>query len=167
MVATLVGATLGAGLISVPFVSGAGTDAGPSPSEVAVVHHLERVGQPPPVPPTTAPPPTTPLAALPSLDISPAPPGVAAAPAAKVTPARSDTGVASWFEASTGTCAHRTLPFGAVVRVIRLQNGAVATCTVADRGPTSETGRLIDLSVGTFEELALTDTGLIDVRIEW
>ncbi len=43
----------------------------------------------------------------------------------------------------------------------------MTTCTVDDRGPTLETGRLIDLSTGTFAELASTDAGLIDVLIEW
>ena len=80
---------------------------------------------------------------------------------------RSDSGVASWFRAPEGTCAHRTLPMGTSVKVTRVANGASATCKVDDRGPTKETGRLIDLSLDTFEKLASRDTGLIDVTIEW
>lgn len=90
-------------------------------------------------------------------------------PAAAVTGAvtRTDSGVASWFKAPEATCAHRSLPMGTVIKVTRLQNGASASCKVDDRGPTVETGRLIDLSVDTFEKLAAREAGLIDVRIEW
>lgn len=90
-------------------------------------------------------------------------------PAAAVTGVitRSDSGVASWFKAPQGTCAHRTLPMGTEIKVTRLHNGATATCKVDDRGPTVETGRLIDLSLDTFEKLAAREAGLIDVRIEW
>ena len=80
---------------------------------------------------------------------------------------RTDSGIASWFDAPNGTCAHRTLPMGTIVKVTRSHNGAVASCKVDDRGPTLETGRLIDLSDDTFEKLAAKETGLIDVRIEW
>ena len=75
--------------------------------------------------------------------------------------------MASWFNAPDGTCAHRTLPMGTMIKVTRNHNGATATCKVNDRGPTAETGRLIDLSLDTFEKLAAKEAGLIDVRIEW
>ena len=90
-------------------------------------------------------------------------------PAAAVTGVltRSDSGVASWFRAPDATCAHRTLAMGTLIKVTRLANGASATCKVNDRGPTAETGRLIDLSLDTFEKLAGRDAGLIDVKIEW
>ena len=90
-------------------------------------------------------------------------------PAAAVSSAvtRTDSGIASWFRAPSSTCAHRTLPMGTVIKVTRLHNGATASCTVDDRGPTLETGRLIDLSLDTFEKLAAREAGLIDVRIEW
>ena len=78
-----------------------------------------------------------------------------------------DAGIASWFNAPDATCAHRTLPFGTMVRVTRPATGAVTTCKVDDRGPTVETGRLIDLSMDTFAALAPTSAGLIDVTIEW
>ncbi len=90
-------------------------------------------------------------------------------PAAAATAAitRSDSGVASWFEAPQGTCAHRTLPMGTEIKVTRVHNRATAKCKVDDRGPTVETGRLIDLSLDTFEKLAAREAGLIDVKIEW
>jgi rare lipoprotein A (peptidoglycan hydrolase) len=79
----------------------------------------------------------------------------------------SDSGLASWFYAPAGTCAHRDLPLGTVVKVIRISTGVSASCRVNDRGPTLATKRVIDLSQDTFEKLASKDAGVIDVRIEW
>jgi rare lipoprotein A len=106
---------------------------------------------------------TTPLTPLTTLLQKVAPP-VAAVSGALT---HSDSGVASWFNAPDGTCAHRTLPMGTKVKVTRVYNGASTTCKVDDRGPTLETGRLIDLSLDTFEKLAAAEAGLIDVTIEW
>ncbi len=113
--------------------------------------------------PAVTPPATTPLTPLTTLleKVVPTPVAVAA------TAARTDSGVASWFGAPAATCAHRTLPMGTLVKVTRNHNGASATCKVDDRGPTLETGRLIDLSLDTFEKLAASEAGLIDVMIEW
>lgn len=115
--------------------------------------------------PAIAPPPatTTPLTPLTTIVAAVVPP--AAAVSGAVT--RTDSGVASWFKAPAATCAHRTLPMGTMIKVTRIHNGATATCKVDDRGPTLETGRLIDLSLDTFEKLAAREAGLIDVRIEW
>jgi rare lipoprotein A len=109
------------------------------------------------------PPSTTPLTPLTTLLDKVVPPAVAVA--GSLT--RSDSGVASWFNAPDATCAHRTLPMGTVVKVTRTQNGASASCKVNDRGPTVDSGRLIDLSLDTFQKLASKEAGLIDVRIEW
>ena len=94
------------------------------------------------------------------------PPPVTVASTAKLY-AHNDAGIASWFNAPDNTCAHRTLPFGTMVKVTRVKNGAVAFCKVNDRGPTIATGRLIDLSMDTFAKLAAPEAGLIDVTIEW
>lgn len=109
------------------------------------------------------PPRTTPLTPLTTLLQNVVPPAVAVAG----TLTRTDSGVASWFNAPDATCAHRTLAMGTSVKVTRNHNGASATCTVNDRGPTLGTGRLIDLSLDTFEKLAAPEAGLIDVSIEW
>ncbi|MEW6153770.1 MAG: septal ring lytic transglycosylase RlpA family protein [Actinomycetota bacterium] len=77
-----------------------------------------------------------------------------------------ESGVASWYDAPERTCAHRTAPFGTVIRIIRLHNGAVTTCLVYDWGP-ADTTRIIDLSRDSFERLAYAEAGLIDVVIEW
>ena len=111
-------------------------------------------------PTTTALAPLTPLTTIVAAVVPPA-----AAVSGAVT--RTDSGIASWFKAPAATCAHRTLPMGTVIKVTRIQNGASASCKVDDRGPTVETGRLIDLSLDTFEKLAASEAGLIDVRIEW
>jgi len=118
----------------------------------------------PAVRPVVAPPAVNPLTPLTTILENVVPPAVAVA---GTTITRTDSGVASWFSAPDATCAHRTLPFGTMVKVTRLHNGASATCKVADRGPTLETGRLIDLSLEVFERLAAREAGLIDVRIEW
>lgn len=125
-----------------------------------------------PAPPTTSrsitlsatPPPPAPGATTTS-----APPPATTTTVATTTKlyAHSDSGIASWFNAPDNTCAHRTLPFGTMVKVTRIRNGAVAFCKVNDRGPTLATGRLIDLSMDTFEKLAAAEAGLIDVTIEW
>ncbi|HEV3362546.1 MAG TPA: G5 domain-containing protein, partial [Acidimicrobiia bacterium] len=57
---------------------------------------------------------------------------------------RYQEGGASWYRYKPGTCAHRTLPKGTVVKVINRKTGQSATCTVADRGPFIA-GRIIDL----------------------
>ena len=78
----------------------------------------------------------------------------------------SETGSASWYQAPAGTCAHPSLPFGTVVTVTNLANGATTHCTVEDRGPYSG-GRIIDLSESTFSQIASPSEGVIQVRISW
>jgi rare lipoprotein A len=79
----------------------------------------------------------------------------------------SDDGIASWFYAPPGTCAHRDLPLGTVVTITRLATGASTTCRVADRGPTLATKRVIDLSPDVFDKLASRDAGVIEVLLNW
>lgn len=114
--------------------------------------------RPPPAPTTT----TTPLTPLTTILTQ-----VAPAAAAVLSPMRSDTGQASWFNAPDGTCAHRDLPMGTIIKVTRTSNGSSTTCKVNDRGPTLATGRIIDLSLDTFEKLAAREAGVVSVRIEW
>ena len=76
-------------------------------------------------------------------------------------------GGASWYHYKPGTCAHRTLPKGTVVKVTNLNTGASVNCTVADRGPFIA-GRIIDLDRSVF--LAIAESpgqGVLQVRIEW
>lgn len=94
-----------------------------------------------------------------------------------VNPARADNpapglagghqeGGASWYHYRPGTCAHRTLPKGTVVKVVNLATGQTATCTVADRGP-FVAGRIIDLDRSVFLAIAGPNQGVVRVRIEW
>ena len=87
------------------------------------------------------------------------------------------TGVASWygekyrgrttasgsvFNPDELTAAHRSLPFGTVVRCT-LGSSSVDV-VITDRGPFVE-GRELDLAKAAFAKLAHTDAGLIN--IEW
>lgn len=77
-----------------------------------------------------------------------------------------ETGQASWYDTYEGTCAHRKLPKGTMLRVTNVSNDKQVTCRVADRGPFVE-GRVVDLAKDQFELLAPAHHGVITVRIEW
>ena len=94
-------------------------------------------------------------------------------------PASLTTGTASWYGADFAgkptasgeaftpsglTAAHRSLPFGTIVQVTRLDTGAKIKVTINDRGPYSG-GRLIDLSEGAAAALGMLDAGTAKVRI--
>lgn len=81
-------------------------------------------------------------------------------------PKNQQTGEASWYDTTHGTCAHRTLAFGTILTVTNLANGRQVQCRVADRGPFVQ-GRIVDLAKTTFDDLAPPSSGVIDVRIEW
>lgn len=63
------------------------------------------------------------------------------------------------------TCAHRSLPFGAHVRVTNLANGRSVVLVVKDRGPFIR-GRIVDVSTSAANALGFRRAGVIDVRIE-
>ncbi len=62
------------------------------------------------------------------------------------------------------TCAHRTLPFGTVVKVTRTDTGASVTCTVNDRGPFKE-GRIVDVSGAAATKLDMKTVGICSVKL--
>lgn len=68
------------------------------------------------------------------------------------------------FDEAALTAAHRTLPFGARVRVSLGARSVVVTIT--DRGPARWTGRCIDLSRGAAERLGMIRRGVADVRLD-
>lgn len=78
----------------------------------------------------------------------------------------SQKGQASWYSQPGLMAAHRSLPFGTVVRVTNLANGKSVTVTIRDRGPFAG-GRIIDLSDGAFKQIADLGSGVIDVKIDW
>jgi peptidoglycan lytic transglycosylase len=63
------------------------------------------------------------------------------------------------------TAAHRTLPFGTVVRVTNLDSKRQAEVTINDRGP-FVAGRILDLSRRAAEALGAIGPGVIPVRLE-
>nr|HDM59121.1 septal ring lytic transglycosylase RlpA family protein [Bacillota bacterium] len=65
------------------------------------------------------------------------------------------------------TAAHRTLPFGTIVRVTNLENGRSVVVRINDRGPfTDKKKRIIDLSLGAARQLGMLKTGVAKVKLE-
>ncbi len=63
------------------------------------------------------------------------------------------------------TCAHRTYPFGTLLKVTNMRNGKSVIVRVTDRGP-HRGGRIIDLSYGAARELGMLSQGIAMVEIE-
>ncbi len=125
----------------------------------------------------------TPLPRLP-LPSAPAP---AAAAATTSTPVARDEelgieleGIASWyggkfqgrqtangeiFDTNQLTAAHRTLPFGTLVRVHNPQNSTSVVVRINDRGPFVD-NRIIDLSRAGADAIGMTAHGIAPVRLE-
>jgi rare lipoprotein A len=68
------------------------------------------------------------------------------------------------FDRLAFTAAHRTLPFGTVVRITNLANGRMVKVRISDRGPHIE-GRVIDLSAAAAREIGMQRRGVARVRI--
>ena len=99
---------------------------------------------------------------------------------ARALPGGVEEGLASWYgepyhgrPTASGprydmwamTAAHRTLPFGTVVRVTNLDSRRQADVTINDRGP-FVAGRILDLSRRAAEVLGAVGPGVIPVRLE-
>jgi len=95
-------------------------------------------------------------------------------------PSRVEEGLASWYgleEAGRATAsgepmaperltaAHRSLPFGSLVRVTELDTGKNVEVIINDRGPFVR-GRIIDLSFAAARNLGIVERGVARVRIE-
>lgn len=131
---------------------------------------------PSPTPPELPPPPGAPVFVPAEL-----PPVEPAAPEAeRREPLEVHTGTASYYadrfhqrRTASGqrydrnelVAAHRSFPFGTVLRVTNLANDRVVTVRVIDRGPFIK-GRILDLSRRAAEELKFIGAGLARVRIE-
>jgi peptidoglycan lytic transglycosylase len=113
------------------------------------------------------------------------PPTARARPRPRPAPAKpapiiqGQEGIASWYghpfdgrRTSNGeiynmhamTAAHRTLPFGTMVRVDDLENGQSVVVRINDRGPFVE-GRIIDLSYAAAQAMHMTGTALVRLEI--
>lgn len=77
------------------------------------------------------------------------------------------SGLATWYGAASGTCAHLTLAMGTTVTLTNRATGATARCRVADRGPQASTGRVIDLAPDVFRRLAPLGQGVVSVDLSW
>lgn len=69
------------------------------------------------------------------------------------------------FRPGSMTAAHRSLPFGTLVRVTNLNNGRTAVVRINDRGP-FHGGRIIDLAQGAASQLGVTSSGTAQVKLE-
>lgn len=63
------------------------------------------------------------------------------------------------------TAAHKTLPFGTIVKVTNTETNKSVQVKINDRGPYAK-NRVIDLSQRAFEQVGDTSKGLISVRID-
>jgi rare lipoprotein A len=115
--------------------------------------------------------------------VAQAPPPPPAAPTAQVpapTPESGETGLASWYghpyhgrASASGeiydmeqmTAAHRTLPFGTMVRVHDLDNEKSVDVRINDRGPFVD-GRIIDLSHAAARAIEMIGPGTARVGLE-
>lgn len=90
------------------------------------------------------------------------------------------TGIASWYgkkfhgnKTASGmvfnmhalTAAHKSLPFGTIVKVLNLKNGRVVIVKIIDRGPFAKR-RIIDLSHAAAKAIGLIKKGIAKVKIE-
>lgn len=63
------------------------------------------------------------------------------------------------------TCAHKTFPFGTLLKVTNPANGLSVIVKVTDRGPYVK-GRIVDLSVRAAKELGILSLGIAPVIVE-
>ena len=63
------------------------------------------------------------------------------------------------------TCAHKTLPFGTLLKVTNLLNGKQVVVRVTDRGPFVR-GRIVDLSWGAAKAIGMLSQGIAPVTVE-
>lgn len=87
-----------------------------------------------------------------------------------VTGPAANTGRGSWYALGLPapdalTCASRTYPRGTYIHVTNLYNGKAVICRVNDYGPEAWTGRIIDLSRGSFRAVENLGRGTIPVEL--
>lgn len=70
------------------------------------------------------------------------------------------------YDPARRSAAHRKLPFGTVVRVVRSDTGAATYAVVNDRGPFGQRDRIIDLSKAAALDLDMLRAGVVPVRVE-
>ena len=122
--------------------------------------------------------PTAPPAAAPAP--ATAPPAATPAPPAPAAAVGGETGLAAVYnhrlnghktangeryDANHLTAAHKTLPFGTMVKVTNVKNQKMVTVRINDRGPT-QAGRILDLSTAAAQNLGINPTAMAEVSTE-
>ena len=69
------------------------------------------------------------------------------------------------FDMYKKTAAHRSLPFGTMVKVTNIQNDLSVVVKINDRGP-FKAGRIIDLSYAAAKEIDMIQTGVTEVNLQ-
>lgn len=69
------------------------------------------------------------------------------------------------FNENNFTAAHRSLPFGTLVRVKNLRNNHVVDVRINDRGPFVR-GRIIDVSKAAARQLDMIRDGVVPVEVQ-
>lgn len=92
----------------------------------------------------------------------------------------SEKGTASWYGGALHGCktasgerfnqyaytaAHKTLPFGTIVKVTSLRTGKSVDVKITDRGPFTR-GRVIDLSMAAADSIGIKRSGIGPVQLE-
>ena len=171
-----------AGLLSAAPGCGAISDAPHRSLSPSAVLPAESLSDNPPIdePQTDIPPLESPSSAI----IQRSPETQEASPPATLpTPTPSTiigTGLASWygakhqgkrtasgeiFDQNKFTAAHRTLPWGSIVKVTNLDNGKSVEVRINDRGPFKK-GRVIDVSRTAARALGMVQSGVSPVQME-
>ncbi len=91
------------------------------------------------------------------------------------------SGIVSWYSVKTNggtrtasgerlsdtgdTAAHKTLPFGTMVKVTNLSNERSIVLRITDRGPFTK-GRILDVSIGAAKKLDFAGRGITRCRVE-
>lgn len=73
------------------------------------------------------------------------------------------------FDERQLVAAHRTLPFGSIVRVTNVSNGRSVTVRIIDRGPYGRNyreGTIIDVSYAAARRLRMLRDGQVPARVE-
>lgn len=84
---------------------------------------------------------------------------------ASLTAANGQSGIASTYGASGAmTAAHKTLPFGTLVRVTNKRNGRSVVVRINDRGPFVR-GRIIDMSPRGARAIGFSGLAPVDVAV--
>lgn len=99
---------------------------------------------------------------------------------ASTSTGRHQSGMASWygpyfhgrraadgsrFNMNAMTAAHKTLPFGTLVKVTNLNNNRECVVRITDRGPFIH-GRVIDLSKAAAQQIGMLGSGVARVKVE-